>query len=710
MDINELLKQGLPADYVDILRERGIRELNPVQTEAVNKGLLREVNMVVSAPTASGKTLIAEMALVKTTRLGKIGVYLTPLRALASEKYDEFYVLGKLGLSIGITTGDYDQPAEYLGHNDLIIATYERFDSIFRLKPTWLNRVGLIVVDELHNISDPDRGPIIEMIVARALKHGIRVLGLSATISNPDQLANWIKGEVVASNWRPVKLVEGVFDKKRSEIVFADGRREKVDDAGEDHTLNIVLHNLRNNHQTLVFVHNRKRVEEYAEITSKYFNPCKRREVSRILEELDAAPTRIERELLGDLIIKGVAFHHAGLSHVSRRVVEEAFRRKIIKVVYATPTLAAGVNLPARRVLVSIKRYDSTKGRRANISVSEYKQMAGRAGRPQYDEVGESIIIDASSVDEGFRYISSEPEPVKGNLLSNRSLRIHVLSAIASGEANNIREILDLFEYTYTAKTSRSIDITSEVEELVEFLEKLGMVKTSAGKVNPTRLGKITSFSYVDPLTVSIYMKYKPINYSDLYMLHLVALTPDFARSATYVPSKVAALYEELAEVYSSNGYLMPHSTEFYDYDDWLRGFIHALALNDWINEKSEDEIVSKYMLGPGDLYNMKDTASWITNALGKIAGIIGDVSYNKKLLELSQRIEKGVKADALELASLKYIGRVRARLLIENGIRTLEELAKTPRKRIATIPTFGPRIADEIHRQLKELGFNPVE
>jgi helicase len=193
-------------------------------------------------------------------------------------------------------------------------------------------------------------------------------------------------------------------------------------------------------------------------------------------------------------------------------------------------------------------------------------------------------------------------------------------------------------------------------------------------------------------------------------MLHLVALTPDFTRSATYVPSKVAALYEELAEIYSSNGYLMPHSTEFYDYDDWLRGFIHALALNDWINEKSEDEIVSKYMLGPGDLYNMKDTASWITNALGKIAGIMGDVSYNKKLLELSQRIEKGVKADALELASLKYIGRVRARLLIENGIRTLEELAKTPRKRIATIPTFGPRIADEIHRQLKELGFNPVE
>ncbi|MEM1596859.1 MAG: DEAD/DEAH box helicase [Desulfurococcaceae archaeon] len=707
MDINELTKYGLPTEYVSILKERGIQRLNPVQTEAVNKGLFENVNMLVSAPTASGKTLIAEMALVKTVLKGRTGVYLSPLRALASEKYDEFKVLEKLNFRIGITTGDYDQPAEYLSDNDIIIATYERFDSIFRLKPTWLSKVGLIVIDELHNVSDPERGPIIEMIVARALKYGIRVLGLSATISNPDQLANWIKGEIVASNWRPVRLVEGVFDKKKSEIVFMDGRREKVEDIGEDSVLNMVLHNLKSNYQTLVFVHNRKKVEEYAEITSKYLNPYSSREISRILEELDAAPTRIERDLLSELIAKGVAFHHAGLSHISRKVIEEAFRSKVIKVVYATPTLAAGVNLPARRVLVSIKRYDSIKGRRTNISISEYKQMAGRAGRPQYDELGESIIIDASSIEEGFKYISLQPEPVEGNFLSDRSLRIHVLSAIASEEARTVEEIAELFNYTYTAKTSRNKNIINEIGELLEFLENLGMIKRFGNKINSTRLGRITSYSYVDPLTVSIYIKYKPASYSDLYMLHLVTLTPDFTRSAAYVPSKVIAMYEELAEVYSNNGLLMPMSTEFYDYDDWLRGFIHALALNDWINEKSEDEIVNKYMLGPGDLYNMKDTASWITNALGKIAGILGDISYNKKLLELSQRIEKGVKTDALELASLKYIGRVRARLLIEHGIKSLEDLAKIPKKRLAMIPTFGQKIAEEIHRQLKELGFN---
>lgn len=707
MDVNELAKHGLPTGYVDILRERGIRELNPVQKEVVNKGLFGKVNMLVSAPTASGKTLVAEMALVKTARDGKIGVYLTPLRALASEKYDEFKVLEKLDLRVGIATGDYDQPAEYLGSNDVIIATYERFDSIFRLKPAWLSRVGLIVIDELHNVSDPERGPIVEMIIARALKYGIRVLGLSATISNPGQLAGWINGELIASNWRPVRLVEGVFDKKRSEVVFADGRREHVEDAGEDNVLNIVLHNLKSNHQTLVFMHNRKKVEEYAETTSSYLSSHPAREVSKLLEELDAAPTRMERDMLGELIVRGVAFHHAGLSHISRRVVEDAFRRRVVKVLYATPTLAAGVNLPARRVLVSIKRYDSLKGRRTNISVSEYKQMAGRAGRPQYDELGESIIVDASSLEEGFKYIALEPEPVQGNFLSDRSLRIHVLSALASEEAGTIEEIVELFNYTYTAKAGKGLDIVNEINELVKFLEDLGMVRKIGSRVSSTRLGKITSFSYVDPLTVSIYIKHRPAHYSDLYMLHLVTLTPDFMRSSVYISNKTMAMYEELAEVYMSNGLLMPMSTEFYDYDDWLRGFIYALALNDWINEKSEDEITSRYVLGPGDLYNMKDTASWITSALGKISGIMGDVSYNKKLLELSQRIEKGVKADALELASLKYIGRVRARLLIEHGVKSLEDLAKVPKRRLAMIPTFGPRIAEEIHKQLKELGFN---
>ncbi len=708
MFIEELLKHGLPGKYIELLGKRGIRELNPVQREAIEKGLLEESNLVVSAPTASGKTLIAEIALVKTVFNKGIGVYLAPLRALANEKYEEFKELEALGLKIGISTGDYDEPAEYLGEYDIIIATYERFDSIQRLKPSWLENTRLIVIDELHNISDPERGPIIEVIAARALKHGVRVVGLSATIGNPENLAKWLNANLVASNWRPVKLVEGVYDKSRSQILFQDKRVEEVDEKEEDDVLNLVLHNLEKNIQTLVFIHNRRKVEEYAKIVSTYTSRLGNSEIREILGKLDEAPTKYERDLLGELLTRGVGFHHAGLSHISRRVVEEAFRKRLISVLFATPTLAAGVNLPARRVLVSIKRYDSSKGRKVNISISEYKQMAGRAGRPKYDEIGEAVIIDASSLQEGLKFINGKPETVKGNFVNDRSLRIHTLAFIVSRDARNTSELVELFNKTYTGSTVREQELINRVESTLKLLEELNMVETRGDTLYSTRLGRITSYTYIDPLTTSMFFKYKPVEYNDIYMLHLITLTPDFTKSSSYIPERILAYYEDLAESYLASNLLMPPKTEYYGYDEWLTGFIYTLALNDWINEKSEDEILNRYNLGPGDLYNMRDTASWIASSLGKIANVIGEVKLGRKLLELSQRIEKGVKPDALELASLRYIGRVRARILIEHGIKTIEDLAKTPKKRLATLPTFGPKIAEEIYKQLVEMGYNP--
>jgi len=300
--VKELVKYGLPQAYVELLGKRGICELNPVQVEAIKRGVLSGRNMVISTPTASGKTLVAEMLLVKRALEGKIGVYLTPLRALASEKYQEFSKLRDLGLSIGISTGDYDQPAEYLGEYNIIVATYERFDSIMRLQPLWLSRVGVIIVDEMHSINDPERGPIIEIIVARSLRRGFQILGLSATIGNPDVMASWVNGELVSINWRPVKLVEGVFDKKHSKIVFADGREECVSIEGEP-VLDLVEHNLKRNMQTLVFIHNRKRVEELAEMLAEMsIVSVDLRDLREVLGELESAPTRFERELIPELL------------------------------------------------------------------------------------------------------------------------------------------------------------------------------------------------------------------------------------------------------------------------------------------------------------------------------------------------------------------------------------------------------------------------
>jgi helicase len=705
LKVEELLKYGLPRVYIETLIERGIRELNPVQVEAVKRGVLSGSNMVISTPTASGKTLVAEMLLVKKSLEGKIGVYLTPLRALASEKYQEFSRLRDLGLSVGISTGDYDQPAEYLGEYNIVVATYERFDSVMRQRPLWLSRVGVVVVDEMHNISDPERGPIIEAIVARSLKRGFQVLGLSATIGNPELMAKWVRGELVSTNWRPVRLVEGVLDRKRSRIVFLDGREEPVD-IESDPVLDLVKHNLEMNMQTLVFIHNRKKVEELAEVFAQSSSAsADSSSISSLLEELESAPTRLERELIPELLRRGVGFHHAGLSHISRRVIEEAFRRRILRVVFATPTLAAGVNLPARRVLVSIKRYDPSSSKRVNISVSEYKQMAGRAGRPQYDDLGEAIIIDARDLKEGFKYINSPPEPVLGKMFTERSLRVHVLSSIVSGEARTISELVELFKYTFSAQYCGDVEfLRRRVEEAVSVLVESNMISSVGGKLVPTLLGRVTSYTYLDPLTVVLYLKLRPESYSDFYILHLIALTPDFKRSSVYVSERVLSRYEDLVEIFEHK--TPPTSSDFYDYDEWLVGLVYASVLYDWINERSEDDILESYMIGPGDLYNIKDTASWIISALAKVERVLGNLELARKLYTLAVRVENGVREDAVELVSLRFIGRARARILIQHGIKTLRDLAKTPREKLLSLPTFGPRVVDEIYAQLKERGY----
>jgi helicase len=230
------------------------------------------------------------------------------------------------------------------------------------------------------------------------------------------------------------------------------------------------------------------------------------------------------------------------------------------------------------------------------------------------------------------------------------------------------------------------------------------MISSIHGKLVSTILGKVTSYTYLDPFSVTLYLKYKPRVYSEFYILHLVTLTPDFRRSSIYISERVLTHYEDLVEVFKDK--TLPVDSEFYNYDDWLLGFVYASILYDWINEKSEDEILENYMVGPGDLYNMRDTASWIISALSRVERVLGDVELSKKLYTLAERVESGVREDALELVSLRYIGRTRARILIEHGIKSLKDLAKTPRRKLLTLPTFGPKIVEEIYTQLKEMGY----
>lgn len=208
----EALSKELPSQVYEIL-EKEIKELRPSQEKAVKAGLFRNKNLLVCTPTASGKTLIAEMAIMKSILEAKgKAVYIVPLKALASEKYKDFSrKYGKI-IDIALSIGDLDSPDEGLWKKDLIIATSEKLDSIIRHKAKWLDEIKVIVVDEIHLLNDIDRGPTLEVLLT-ILKHKTKaqIIGLSATIGNPEELAEWLGAELVSDDWRPVELKKGIY-------------------------------------------------------------------------------------------------------------------------------------------------------------------------------------------------------------------------------------------------------------------------------------------------------------------------------------------------------------------------------------------------------------------------------------------------------------------------------------------------------------------
>ncbi len=713
MGIEEL---DVPEKVKQVLRKRGISRLTPPQTLAVRAGVLSGENVVVAAPTASGKTLIAELALIVNALRGYKGIYTLPLKALASEKYSELKEWSSLGLKVGISTGDYESTGEELGAYDIIVTTYEKLDSILRQKPSWLNRVGTVVIDELHYIGDGERGPIIEMIVARCLSRDYQIIGLSATIGNPGELAEWLNAKLVVSNWRPVRLVEGAFDKRGYKIYFADGRVEEVKLFAGNPFIDLVLTSVATGIQVLAFIHNRRLVERYAERAGehlyRYLDLNEKSKLKLLSERLeDELTSKHEVEKLKPIVEKGIGFHHAGLSHRARRIIEEAFRQRLLKALYATPTLAAGVNLPARRVLVSIKRYEPRLKRTTRIKILEYKQMAGRAGRPQYDDLGEAIIVDEYKAKDAFiRYINRAPEPIRSALNNERAMRIYTLALIASGEASTIDEVVGVFSQTLYYRQEGSYSsyhgLRNTVDNVVNDLIEWKMMIEENNELKPTPLGKTVTATYIDPWSARIVILDLSLKRDrklpEEYYLHLAAMTPDYARSRPYFSKNDEDLEYEAYEDVGKG--IIPKPPDEYEAEEiWLQAYKAMRILRDWIDEKHEDYITYRYNIGSGDLYNMKETMAWITSALARILAAVNLDEHSEAYRKLSKRIEHGVKEDLLELVEVKGIGRVRARQLASIGIRSPEQLVVTPKKVLLTLHGFGEKLVDEIYRNAEE-------
>ncbi|MFX1502767.1 MAG: DEAD/DEAH box helicase, partial [Promethearchaeota archaeon] len=390
-----------------VLFEARIFTLRTIQKEAIRKGLFFRKSFLICAPSGSGKTLIGEVCAINNVfqKFGK-SVYLVPYKALATEKYTHFKKsYSRFGVNVELSIGDYDVDDSKLEKADLIVTTYEKCDSVLRnfYDKEWIFDISTIIIDEIHIIGETDRGPRLESLIVRLNEflHNPQIIGLSATIANPKFFNSWLSSlgnhtTLIESDDRPVPL------------------HYKIDiTQNKDSTIKrIVKATLEKDGQVLIFVNKRKSAQTSADSIKRVIEKFLEETEMNVCKSLEKRLSSIKggHRDLRRVIKHGVAFHHAGLLPKERKIIEDNFRKRIIKVVCCTTTLSAGINTPARVVILrDFKKYVTSGHNIKNFSgyhengdgfsyfkpfsANEVFQILGRAGRPGLDIVGYGIIL-----------------------------------------------------------------------------------------------------------------------------------------------------------------------------------------------------------------------------------------------------------------------------------------------------------------------------
>jgi helicase len=667
-----------------IEKEEGISELFPYQEECIQN---LDNSLVLSIPTSGGKTLIAKLAALKNVLEGKGKViYTCPLRAIASEKYDEFKKFERLGIKVALTMGDYDSDDPWLREYDIIITTNEKLDSLIRHKSSFIKDVSLLIADEIHLLDDVSRGPTLEIVITRLRRilRDIRIFALSATVPNSEEIASWLGAKLIYSDFRPVPLYEGIFF--NGEIIFKGKEPEKVKVKGRE-DIALALDVIKRGKQAVIFVSSRKSAESTAKRAAEYIESClsegEKAMLSKISKEILSAiesPTK-QCKLLSELVKKGVAFHHAGLVNAQRKLIEDSYRKNLIKLIVATPTLGAGVNLPNyRSICRDLIRYTDFEA--ISIPVREYKQWAGRSGRLGYDSEGEAVII-ASYPDEfrklWERYIEGEIEEVESKLSVEPILRSQILSLIAT-EIDSTEELLNFFKETFFFHQYKSLSgLKEKIEKIVKLLIKWQFIEEKEGELRATKLGKRVTQLYIDPLTAHNFIEFLkefdsgrldgelPILQAACYTIEMSPYPRIRRKEEGRVLSEYGSV-KRIAELYGCE----------YE-EEFLQALKLACCLKDWINEINEDMLLTNFSIPPGELRGRIERAKWLVYSMHEIAKVIKMKRERiNEIKKMEIRIECGVKEELIPLVLLPGIGRIKSRRLYEYGIRNSVDIKST--------------------------------
>lgn len=501
-----------------------------------------------------------------------------------------------------------------------------------------------------------------------------------------------------------------------------------------DSIIDIAIDTLKKSKQMIVFVNTKRSAEATAEkiaskiikideIEKKISATLDLTNLSNSIQTVLSSPTK-QCKRLGAITKRGVAFHHAGLNSKQRELIEDSYRAGLISIICATPTLAAGVDLPAYRVIIrDLKRYGGQFGM-TKIPVLEYSQMSGRAGRPKYDKIGEAICI-AGNVEEKERiwneYVNGEPEEILSKLAVEPVLRTYILSLIATGYVNSVSSLNEFMSKTFYAHQYQELSrLFGIIQKMISKLEEWEFISVSSGNkqddfvsaselvdledsgLKATKLGERVAELYLDPLTahhILICMqKAASKKYDDFSIIQMISSTLEMrpllkARQKDYEAIEEKIVLEE--------GYFIAFTPDEFseDYEEFLDSVKTSIVFEDWMNEITEDKLLENYNITPGELNAKLDRADWLVYASYELCKLQNFKELKKDLLKLRIRLKNGVKAELLPLLKLKNVGRVRARKMFANGIKDLGDVKKKDLSSLASL--LGKKIALDVKKQV---------
>lgn len=665
-----------------------IKEFNPAQKAVIESGYLEDKsNYIISIPTASGKTVLGILPALKTILNGGKAIYAAPLLSIQNEKVKEFKAFEEHGIKVG----------KHPSNSDLSVMVFESFDAFTRFSWNVLREVDTLIIDEFHMIGEYSRGPTLESAITRAkiINPSLRIIALSATLKNIDEIEQWLDGKTVEHNYRPVPLNKEVLD---AEMFNTKNKNDVI--------VKIVEKAIEDNSQALSFVSTRRFTESLATYVAKKIDKKTTKEQKQKFKQVADKLLEVPKKKgslptttclkLAEAAEKGVVFHHAGLFNEQKEIIEDEFRKGNILMITATPSLMYGVNLPSKYVVIRDHTRWTSNGP-ASIPVFDYEQMSGRAGRPQYDDVGYSYLV-AKTMDEAFdleaRYVNGEIELTNSKLIDNKdAIYKQIIAQIASSLSKNLDDLNDFFGktlYGFQMKNNPSMSMFAqdslnwELESALEFLLQNGIIRATPEGLKTTDFGNLIAKSNYAVETAVKIKEYvstmEKLNPAE--MIYALAETPDLPLISFKGRKSKDPVRDKLSEcglfaVDIGN----PEAT--------------AVSLIEWINERNEYEIENAYNVYSASTRRSAYEASRLVKFAKNTLEVLGNYSNLKDMDYLSARLYYGVKEDIIPLVvGVKRLGRKRARLLMKTFGDNLSEASE---KDLQKVEGIGPKLADKV-------------